>query len=225
VAAAAFCLVAGAPGVVSQSDMDFKAINVIPAIGVAIVLVLVVLAIRANGFGPVRPWTRADTVRATIGGIFAFGGLPWIFGMAGVYIEDIPLLGRIFMSKGVENGAEIIYVHPGDHHGFDGLLFLLSALLLARVVGTVVLRWLDRALSAFLAFMLAYGIANFTQDFWFEQVVKRGWSEYDIPNTTVPSLTPVWGLILLGTVIAWLVMFHEPSSRRRADHRPVIIPS
>ncbi len=225
VAAAAFCLVAAAPGVVSQSDMDFKVINIVPVIGVVIALVLVGLAIRANGFGPIRPWERSDTVRAVFGGIFVIGGLPWIFGMAGVYIEDVPLLGRIFMSKGMVNGVEEIYVHPGDHHGFDGLLFLLTALLLARVIGAVTPRWLDRALSGFVAFMLVYGIANFLQDFWYEQAVRRGWSSYDIPNTTVPAATPVWGVILLGSVIAWLMLFHNPATRDRSRHRPVIIPS
>ena len=225
IVAALLCLVAAGPDVVTQSDMDFKLVNAIPAVGVAITAVLVLLAVRANGLGPVRPWQRADTVRAVIGGIFALGGLPWMLGMAGFYIEQVPLLGRVFMSKGTENGAEVIYVHLGTHHGFSGLMFLLTALLLARVVGTVTPHWLDRLLSVFVAFMLAYGIANFTQDFWYEQVVKRGWSSYDIPNTTVPAVTPVWGLILLGALLAWLVMFHEPAARGRSHQRPVIIPS
>lgn len=220
--AAALCLVAAVPGVVKQSDLDFKPVNLVPAAGVAITAILIALAIRARGIGPVEPWRTSDTVAAIVGGIFLLAGLPWVLAQAGFYIESVPGLGRIFMSKGMENGVEEIYVHLGDHHGYSGLLILLSALVLRRVIGLLRPFWLDRVLSAYVAFMAAYGIANVIQDGWYEQVLRRGWSSYDIPNTTVPALTPVWGLILLGAVILWFVMFHEPSARRESRHRPIM---
>jgi hypothetical protein len=225
ITAAALCLVAGYPGVVKQSDLDFKPVNLLPAVGVGITTVLVAMAIRQRGFGPAGPWQPSDTVAAVVGALFLFGGLPWVLGVAGFYIESVPLLGRIFMSRGTENGVEEIYVHLGTHHGFSGLLFLISALVLRRVIGLLQPFWLDRALSAYVAFMLAYGIANFIQDGWYEQIVKRGWSSYDIPNTTVPALTPVWGLIVLGAVVFWFVMFREPATRRRSSGRAIMQPS
>lgn len=225
IVAAVLCLVAAAPDVVTQSDLDAKPINAAPAAGVAITAVLIILAIRVNGFGPVQPWNRGDTIAAVVAGIFTLLGLPWLLAFAGYYIEDVPLLGRIFMSKGTENGVEQIYVHLGDHHSFDGYIFLLSALVLRRVVGLIQPNWLDRLLSVLVAFIAAYGIANFIQDGWYEQVVRRGWSSYDIPNTTVPAVTPVWGLILLGTAILWFVLFREPASRRTSHQRPVMLPS
>jgi hypothetical protein len=223
--AAALCLVAGVPGVVKQSDLDFKPINLVPAAGVAITAILVAIAIRVRGIGPVERWRGSDTVAAVVGGIFLIAGLPWVLAQAGFYIESVPVLGRVFMSKGTENGIEEIYVHLGDHHGYSGLLILISALVLRRVIGLLQPFWLDRALSAYVAFMLAYGIANFIQDGWYEQIVKRGWSSYDIPNTTVPALTPVWGLIVLGAVVFWFVMFREPATRRRSSGRAIMQPS
>ncbi len=45
------CLVILVPGVVDQDDLDAKWINVLPALGVAIVLAMTILAVRAGGVG------------------------------------------------------------------------------------------------------------------------------------------------------------------------------
>ena len=216
IVAAALCLVAAAPGVVQESDLDVKWINAVPAIGVAITAILMALAIRENGIGPIAPWSRADTIASVFGGIFVLAGLPWIWAQLGFYMDNVPLLGRIFLSKGDENGPGEAYVHLGDHHGTSGLLLLICALVLRRVIGLIEPRWLDRALSGYVAFMAAYGIANAIQDGWHEQIVKRGWSGYDIPNATVPSINWVWGAMVLGAVIAWLLMFRATASPRNA---------
>ncbi len=50
--------------------------------------------------------------------------------------------------------------------------------------------------------LLAYGLANFAQDFWTEQVVKRGWTARAIPSLLHPSLSLGWAVIL---VIAALI--------------------
>ena len=36
--------------------------------------------------------------------------------------------------------------------------------------------------------MAVYGIANIANDAWFEQVVKRGWTDWAIPNVLRPDL-------------------------------------
>ena len=35
--------------------------------------------------------------------------------------------------------------------------------------------------------MLAYGSVNLAQDFWLEQVVKRGWTDEAIPSALRPD--------------------------------------
>ena len=86
-------------------------------------------------------------------------------------------------------------------------MLFLTALLLSRVrpVG----RRVDVGLTACLALMLSYGGVNATEDFWHEQVVKRGWSSLRIPSAQVPSLSGVWLAILVLTVAAYLVFRYE----------------
>lgn len=216
IVAAALCLVAGWPGVVRQSDLDAKPVNVVPALGVAIVVTLGVIAVRRNGLSRSRAWRGIDTVGAAVGGVLVVLGLPWIFAMVGVYIADVPVLGRLFESNDVTSGQDVLQVHLGDHHGFDGLFLALSALVLARVVGTLRPGWLDRALSWYLAFMFVYGLANMFQDFWGEQIVKRGWSTYEIDSMTVPKISAQYGLIVAATIVVWLLVFHRP-----ATHQPI----
>ena len=48
--------------------------------------------------------------------------------------------------------------------------------------------------------MLVYGIANTIDDFWLEQVVKRGWSDYVFPGMLQPALTLGWVAIVTGAV-------------------------
>ena len=67
-----------------------------------------------------------------------------------------------------------------------GSLLVLSALILSR--SRLVDVWLRRAYSALVSLMAAYGAANLAQDFWHEQVVKRGWTSWDIPSALVPKV-------------------------------------
>jgi hypothetical protein len=61
-----------------------------------------------------------------------------------------------------------------------------------------------------------YGTANLLQDFWHEQVVKRGWTEWDIPAALEPRLHPIWLLMLAGAAIVYILGFGrgdtEPAS-------------
>src|SRR6266508_1466230 len=50
----ALCAVAAVPGVLDQDDLDARAVNVVPALGVAVAVVLTVLYTRE----PAWPWAR-----------------------------------------------------------------------------------------------------------------------------------------------------------------------
>jgi hypothetical protein len=86
-----------------------------------------------------------------------------------------------------EDGTFIAAVHLGHHHGEDGALFVLTSLLLSRIV--VQPGWLRAVVQGYVGLMFAYGTINLVQDAWNEQIVKRGWSETTIPSAIVPSLT------------------------------------
>jgi hypothetical protein len=56
------------------------------------------------------------------------------------------------------------------------------------------------------ALLFVYGIANFVEDFWGEQVVKRGWSDWHMPQMIRPELSPAWGLMLLVAVGIYVLL-------------------
>ena len=63
---------------------------------------------------------------------------------------------------------------------------------------------LRSVVQAYVGLMFAYGTVNFVQDAWNEQLFKRGWTETSIPSAILPSLTPIWlVVVLLGVVCAW----------------------
>jgi hypothetical protein len=67
--------------------------------------------------------------------------------------------------------------------------------------------------------MLAYGAANLVQDLWHEQVVKRDWTDWDIPSVTTPRLAVIWLLVLGGAAAAYALGF----ARRPEPVQPAII--
>ena len=103
----------------------------------------------------------------------------------------------------------------------DGVLLLLSALLLSRVVPAVSRRWLRITAGALVALMAAYGIANMANDFWGEQVWKRGWTTWQIPNVVYPTFTVAWGLIVLGAVALYAASCWWRRSTTHASLSPV----
>jgi hypothetical protein len=105
----------------------------------------------------------------------------------------------------------------------DGTLLLLTALLLSRVVPTLRRRGLRVTLGAYLALMAAYGIGNIANDAWTEQVVKRGWTGWSIPNVLHPTISIAWGLIVLGA--AALYAASAWWNRERATPKPSAPPA
>ena len=189
------------PGVVSAANLDARPVNAVAAVGVLLAVLLSDVVARRGGLSS-RPWQRADWVRAALAAIFLVAALPWLAADLGLYSNGVPLLGKLFQSgeylperPGLPTFAPA--VHHGHHHGMDGVLLVLTALLFSRR--------LERrpALAAYLSLMFCYGVGNFANDFWIEQVVKRGWTSWEIPDVTTPRLSVAWSLIVVAAVALW----------------------
>ena len=191
------------PGIVSQANLDARPVNAIAAIGVLLTLVLSGV-VGGNGGLSTSSWRTADWVSVALAIVLLIAALPWLAADLGLYSNGFPLLGKLFQSgqflherPGLPTFAPA--VHHGHHHGMDGVLLVLTVLLLSRR--------LERrdALAAYLSLMFCYGIANFANDFWIEQVVKRGWTSWEIPNVTEPRVSVAWSLIVIAAVSLWVL--------------------
>ena len=207
-AAIVLCATVGIPGVIDQGDLDARPVNGFAAAGVAIAFALTVLALVREGARPSSSFGRGDALRIGAAIALLLAGLPWLFAELGFYVSDAPILGRIFLAKeaGPSVGGEpsLRAVHLGSHHGMDGVLLVISALVLLRVPPRLASRAGEIALTAYLALMLVYGLANALQDFWTEQLVKRGTLSVTIPSLIRPSASWAWASILATALLICL---------------------
>jgi hypothetical protein len=194
--AVGLCAVVIWPGVVEQSDLDARWINALAASGVALTTVLAVVAWRRYG-GSFAPRRFLDPARVVIAAVLLLLAVPWLAAMVGISFAGVPVLGSLWQTDELrlQPGHEVpsAAVHAGHHHGLDGVLLALSALALSRMQVTR----LRAVVGAYLALMLAYGLANAVQDAWLEQVVKRGWTSREIPSLIIPEATLGWAAIAL----------------------------
>ena len=200
----AIALCATIPWFVDQDDLDARWVNAIPALGVLIAAGLTVAAARRAGtsFAPRRPW---DGWRAAVAALVVLVSLPWVAAELGFHFP-----GDFFMGEELgqeKDGTTIAAVHLGHHHGTDGALLVITALLLSRV--RVERRALRVGLFAYLGTMLAYGGINFVQDAWNEQIVKRGWTDEGIPSALLPGLRPIWLVVIALAVAATFILLRE----------------
>ncbi len=197
--AAVLCAVVFWPGVVSQADLDAKPVNALPAIGVLLTLGLSVALARSGGVSR-RGRRRGDTARIVAAAALLVLASPWVAADLGFFLNGVPVLGSIFHTA---KPFPDLYpfpptVHHGHHHGMDGLLLVFTALLLSRLRP-------GAALAAYLALMLCYGLGNIANDFWLEQVWKRGWVSWQIPDVLEPRPTAAWAVILASAAAIWVV--------------------
>ena len=211
--ALALCLLIVVPGVVDEADLDARWINVLPALGVALTVGLVAWTARRDGIEGAGSST-GDRARILVAAVLALVALPWIFAEAGFYIGDVPLLGDVFRSKQVYQGHAS--VHLGEHHGLEGLLLVLTALLLTRELPRMRMAWLRTALAVYLSMMIAYGLGNMANDTWLEQVVKRGWTDWEIPGVIRPGLTWMWGLVIAVGAAIYVLFWRSPKRVKSA---------
>ena len=202
--AIALCAVTAVPGVVDQGDLDARLVNAVPALGVALALGLTLAATRAAG-GSFAGRLRLDPLRLALGVLVLVVSIPWLAAELGVFLPE----GVFIMERpGLEaDGTAIAAVHLGHHHGLDGAVLVLSALLLSRPParpgppGTVRL--------LYLSLMLGYGAVNLAQDAWNEQLVKRGWVDWAIPSALEPRIEPVWLVVLALAAVTALALRAE----------------
>jgi hypothetical protein len=210
------CLTIGIPGMLEPSDLDAKPGNLLAGAGVAIALGLTVLAVMRGGLGDSPPFGRWDWLRATVAGLLVVAAVPWIAAELGFFVR-----GPVFMSEEVVPEAghpEIRAVHLGHHHGIDGVLLAWTALLLTRVTGQLRRPLLRVVVLVWLSLMLVYGLANALEDFWLEQLVKRGVLDDRLPSMLRPRLSVEWGALLTAAALICLALrrvdtVHRPSRR------------
>ena len=66
--------------------------------------------------------------------------------------------------------------------------------------------------------MLVYGLVNLANDGWLEQVVKRGWTVWEIPDLLVPSASLAWA-VLVALAAAVALVFAAGEGRQPAVDR------
>lgn len=216
--AVALSLVVVVPGVVDQSDLDAKWVNAIPALGVALALGLTIAVARRRGIGGWRERVPGDWLRLALASVVAVISVPWLFAELGLYADDVPGLGSLVYAQEVtpEPGQpQLRAVHLGHHHGTDGALLALVALALSRQLSRIERPRLRLATTAYLSLMLAYGLWNAVQDFWLEQLVKRGTVSVEIPSALRPSLSLAWLVLLAGAVAVYAVLVRRPAAEHR----------
>jgi Tol biopolymer transport system component len=230
VAAGLLCGAVLWPGVVDQADLDAKWSNAIAASGVLLALALTVAALRRAGLGP-RRRVSGDRARWVATAVLVLVALPWIVADLGFVIGRWPVLGSVYYSDewyaGFGHARAALAVHPGDHHGLAGALLVVTAILLSRTLGDLGSRT-RIVLGLYLATLSVYGAGNIANDFWLEQIVKRGVTSRQVPSVIVPALTLPWLVIVALIVLAYVLLFSRPGhaeavhTRRRIG--PVLLP-
>jgi hypothetical protein len=207
VAGPAIALCATIPWFVDQGDLDARWGNGIPALGVLLAGGLTAAAASRAGtsFAPRLP---GDPARVIAVALVLVLSLPWAAADLGFHFP-----GDVFMGEELgreSNGQVIAAVHLGHHHGMDGAVLFVTALLLSRV--RVPRGRLRIAVGAYLGAMLAYGAVNCVQDSWNEQIMKRGWTDTGIPSAILPGARPIWLVIVALAVLATLALLRETKS-------------
>jgi hypothetical protein len=215
IVAAALWVPVFSPSVVSQSYLDARWWNAVPAVGVGLA---VVLALRTPAFRPEQ--VRGDAVRVVVGSLLVLLALPWIAAELGFDFAGVPVLGQIFQTHELRHQPGVAELHPavhyGDHHGLEATLLVITALLVSRMLGAVRSRRLHASTGLAVSLLLPYGLMNIANDAWLEQVVKRGWTSWEIPGVTEPHANWGWLAILLATPVLWFSLFRPRGVTRQA---------
>jgi hypothetical protein len=217
----ALCATIVIPGVVDEADLDAKPSNGRAAAGVVLVVVLAIWAAGTIGTGGATARRRGDRARVLVAAVLLLVSLPWVFADVGIFLGDIPPLGHVYRSEQIwtsREGERLPSVHFGHHHGMGGMLLVVTALLLSRELVRMRPTSLRTTLAVYLSLLMAYGVGNIANDAWYEQVVKRNWTDWAIPDVIRPGLTWMWGLIIVvGTGIFFLL---DRDVRGRAARSP-----
>jgi hypothetical protein len=202
------------PGVVKESDLDARPVNAIAALGVALALALTVVAARRTG-ARMQHSLPSDAARLALAAVLLFLAVPWIAADAGFHLDHVSIVSSMWQTGELRMQPDQTSLHPavhlGHHHGLDGTLLALAVLALSRMrLGRLAI-----PVSLYLAALLAYGLANVANDFWLEQIVKRGWTSWEIPSLLQPAANPPWAGLLAGAVVLWMLVLRPSREERR----------
>ena len=219
VAIAAFVLCATVGFVQTPSHLDPKWSNIYPVVGVALAVALTAWASLRGRHEAVRTSRAGDRARLVLAGVTLFFAAPYIAAELGFHLDSVPVLGWIFQTGKIapEPGSGHLHatVHYGHHHGFDGFALVVTALLLSRLLGGIRRPGLRTVTAAILALMLVYGLTNQVEDLWIEQVTKRGWTSWHIPNVLFPSVSLAWAAMLVAAALIYAAFFSPRALLRR----------
>ena len=208
------CATAAIPGVENPNDLDAKWSNLPTVVGVLIAFWLTVWAGARGRREAVRTTTRGDVARLVTGAIALFFAAPYIAAELGFFLDGVPVLGWFFQTSRLRPetpGSSLVHaaVHHGHHHGLDGFLLTVTALLLSRLLGGIRRRRLRTLTAAYLSLMLVYGLTNMANDLWSEQVVKRSWTTWQIPDVLSPTLSGAWAAMIACAVVVYYAFWRE----------------
>jgi hypothetical protein len=213
IASVVLCATVAIPGVQTPNDLDAKWANLPAVLGVAIAASLTAWAAARGRAEEVHTTRAGDLARLGTTLVVLFFATPYIAAELGFFLNGVPLLGWIFQTGQLRpepaGGAVHAAVHHGHHHGLDGFLLAVTALLLSRLLGGIRRHGLRALTAAYLSLMLVYGLANMANDLWTEQVVKRDWTSWQIPDVLSPSLSAAWAAIVAFAVVVYLVCWRE----------------
>jgi hypothetical protein len=198
------CLVVAVPGVVDLNNLDAKWVNAVPAAGV---LLAFVLSLRTN----VRPARRTGAIRVGLALALILLCSEWIAAELGFYLDGVPVLGSIFQTGKIVTSPPPPHhvVHHGVHHGWQGLLLILTALLLTRLP-------LRPWVTPVFALLIAYGAGDIANDGSTEQIVERGWTSSPFPDVLRPALNWGWAVVLAAAAAIWVLWLRRAGDRRGA---------
>ena len=207
----AFALCATVAFVQTPSHLDPKWSNTWPVVGVALAVALTARATRRGRREVVRTSRTGDRARLVLGAITLLWATPYIAAELGFHLDGVPLFGWIFQTGKIapEPGSGNLHatVHYGHHHGLDGLLLVTTALLLSRLLGGIRRPGLRTLTAALLSLMLVYGWTNMVNDLWIEQVVKRGWTSWQVPDVLFPKVSFAWAAMLVAAALIYAAFF------------------
>lgn len=216
VVAFVLCATVAIPGVQTQNDLDPKWANAPQVVGVALAVLLTAWATRRGRQVTTHTSRAGDRARLAVGALSLLFAAPYIAAELGFFLDGVPLLGWFFQTGAIKpepgGGYSHAAVHHGHHHGMDGFLLAVSALLLSRLVGGIRSRGLRAATAFYLSLMLVYGLTNQAEDLWIEQVAKRGWTNWLIPNVLQPKLSLAWLAMLIVAALFYRTMFRPAAS-------------
>jgi hypothetical protein len=208
----ALCLTIAWPSVQKSSHLDARWGNVPAALGVALAFAVTMVVLATTGSGERAPRRRGDAFWIAFFAVLLVLSIPWLLANLGYYAGDVPGLRSVFFSKQVvpEPGhPHLRAVHLGNHEGLDGVLLAITAVVLVRTLGRIAGSARRTVLAGYLSVLFVYGLAVALADGWHEQVTKRGWTSWTVPNVLHPSASWAWLAVLVISLLVWLVVKME----------------